>query len=226
MTRTKAYGYTRLSQKSDTSIEKQKQYIEQYCEEHSLELVDIFDDGEKSSGYEDQREEYQEMLKQIREDDVGAIVVRDRTRFGRDKLERMQRFIELYRQGVDIHIQKEDAKVDFEGDFDLVKESFHAEKDDVAKREEIEKAKEAIQERQEQGYYQGRPPFGLQFGENKRHLVPDDDFDIALRVIDLREDGSTYREIKEVTGVGYSTAYRIVDRRDLYEDTAQKQEAG
>lgn len=218
-----AYGYTRLSQQSDTSIQDQKQYIRQYCSENNLELEKIFNEGEKSSGFKNDREKYQEMLQKIREKDVQAIVVRDRTRFGRDKLERMQRFIELYRRGVEIHIQAEDSTVDFDGDFELVKESFHAEKDDVAKREEIKKAKEALEKRDERDCYQGRPPYGLKFDEDKCHLIPDENFGDCMKAIEMREDGETLESIaEELKLTNAAKVHRIMKRKKLYCDKAEE----
>lgn len=220
MTEVKAIGYTRLSQKSDTSIEDQKRLIRDYCKSKMLNLCRIFNDGEKSSGFKNDREEYQAMLEEIQETDVEAIVVRDRTRFGRDKLERMQRFIELYRRGVEIHIVSEGTKVDFGDDFELVKESFHAEKDDVAKREEMRKARVAVDRRKENGFYQGNPPFGLKFDDEKKFLVPNDNFEKARKVIELRDQGESYPVIAErVDGMTVSKAWRICSKnRERYEE--------
>jgi len=56
-----AIGYTRLSQESDTSIDRQKRHIREYADENGLTLETIYDDGERSSGFDESREEYQQV---------------------------------------------------------------------------------------------------------------------------------------------------------------------
>jgi len=48
-------GYTRLSQDSDTSIERQKRHIREYTDQHEMSLERIYDDGERTSGWDEQR---------------------------------------------------------------------------------------------------------------------------------------------------------------------------
>jgi len=88
------------------------------------------------------------------------------------------------------------------------------------KQKEIEKAKEAIEYRQEQGFYQGGLPYALKLDENKEYLIPSEEFEIALEILELYDQGSTYAEIADETPVSSSTAYRIVNRREFYEEKA------
>lgn len=88
------------------------------------------------------------------------------------------------------------------------------------KEEEIEKARRAVQRRQEQGFWQGRPPFGLEFDENGEYLQPSDKFHTAIRILELRDEGATYSEVAAETEVPRGTAHRIVEREDLYRQHA------
>jgi DNA invertase Pin-like site-specific DNA recombinase len=61
----KVFGYARLSQESDRSLQSQRQDIERACESLGHELMQIFDEGEKSSGFSDNRPKYRRMLQLI-----------------------------------------------------------------------------------------------------------------------------------------------------------------
>lgn len=218
-----AVGYTRLSQDSDTSIDRQKTSIREYCDAHGLELSEIRNDGEFSSGFDRDRTEYQEVKRLVNEDAADAVVVYDKTRIGRDFDERMQFVLDLRRTDTDLHSARR-GPIDLTDPTDAAVESIHAAKDDEAKREEIEKSKEAVAERLQKGFDHGRPPFGLRFDDNGEHWVPGERFGDVLEILRLRSDGATYEEIADTIGVSTTTAYRVVDRRQLYVEREQLDE--
>jgi DNA invertase Pin-like site-specific DNA recombinase len=87
------------------------------------------------------------------------------------------------------------------------------------KRREIEKSKAALKAREQNGYDQGRPPFGLKYDEAGEFWVPDresGDFSDAIEVIDLRENGVSWRDIADRTDVHKDTARSIYERRERY----------
>lgn len=92
------------------------------------------------------------------------------------------------------------------------------------KRREIEKSRAALEERQQQGHDQGRPPFGLTYDDAGERWVPDresedgdrSEFQKALDVVKARENGLSWRDIASETGVHKDTARNIWDRRDRY----------
>lgn len=96
---------------------------------------------------------------------------------------------------------------------------IHRRVERATKEEEIQKAKAAIQRRQEKGYYQGTPPFGTQFDDDSAYLEKDDDEWPALETIfQGLEDGRSYRELEDETGVSIGTISRIKQRgRSYYE---------
>ncbi len=97
-----AVGYARLSQEGK-SIPEQIDAIAEHCVDNSLN--EVYNDGEGASGYADEREEYQKLLKHLRDDDraVEHVVVRGLSRLFRDRLHRMRLLIELRREDVDVH---------------------------------------------------------------------------------------------------------------------------
>lgn len=85
------------------------------------------------------------------------------------------------------------------------------------KEEEIRKAKRALKIKKERGDDLGRPRFGYTYNSSKTEQVPDEDeFERALRVIELRDEGATYSTINNETGVSEGTIANILDRREQY----------
>jgi len=87
------------------------------------------------------------------------------------------------------------------------------------KRREIEKPQDALDAREERGDDHGRPPFGLRYDDDGHRWVPDresGEFATALEVVRLREDGLSWRDIEDETGVNTATARRVCDRKERY----------
>jgi len=224
-TETPAVGYTRLSQDSDTSIPRQKRKIRSYCDERGIDLVEILDDGRFSSGFDADRTEYQEVRDRIRAREVSAVVVHDKTRIGRDFDERMQFVLDLRKFGVELHSARKGA-VDLSNPTDAAVESLYAAQDDEAKREEIEKAVEAVEERLANGYDHGPPRFGCEYRDDGKFQVPGENYAVAMRVIEMKDNGKTYEQIEAETGVPTSTANRIVEAREWYADRPKREADG
>ena len=214
----KAVGYTRLSQESDTSIDSQRDDIQDYCRKEDLELDNIFNEGEKESGYDGDREKYQSMLEYLDFKDVDAVVVRDLSRLSRDRKERVRLLLDLDDRGVELH-SVERGEVDISEPWTLTIETIKATSDDVEKRKEIERSQREIEKRVENGFHQGRAPLGLQFDSRGENLeVDQDEIADVKEVLQLRDQGRSYPDIEESSGVPKATAYRVVERRDMYED--------
>ncbi|MCT9096969.1 recombinase family protein [Haloarchaeobius sp. HME9146] len=216
MSNPRAIGYTRLSQTSDTSIPDQKQEIRDLAAREGFSLVKIYNDGERSSGFDATRPEYLEMQAYLESNDVDVLLVRDRDRLSRDKRERSILYYDLDEWGVELWTTV-DGQVELSDDESWLIEMIRNYMDDVAKRREIQKAKQKVRERVESGYWQGRPPFGFQFDTDKKYLEPDSEkFQIALTVIGLWEDGATWSEIGDETGVSNGTISRILNNKERY----------
>ena len=107
-----AIGYTRLSQESDTSIDRQKRHIREYADENGLTLETIYDDGERSSGFDESREEYQQVRDRVPSGEIAAVVVNDKRRLARDFDGTMRLVFDLREHDVEAHTFQE-------GRFDL-----------------------------------------------------------------------------------------------------------
>lgn len=73
----------------------------------------------------------------------------------------------------------------------------------------IEAAKQA-------GKHTGRPPFG--FDVTNGYLTPNQDYDVAVEIIERIEKGESKRSTARFAGVSRATIDRILDRKDLYRE--------
>ena len=86
------------------------------------------------------------------------------------------------------------------------------------KRAEIEKSIKVTQSRVDDPEVDhGRPRFGMIYSEDGRQQVPGDRYDDVEAILRLRSEDTPYEEIAEVVGVSKSTAHRVVERQDWYE---------
>lgn len=210
-----AVGYTRLSQTSDTSIDRQMHHIREYADEHGLELDRIYNDGEEASGFDTDREQYQRLRERVVSGEVDAIVVNDKRRLARDVDEVMRLVPDLRQSSVELHTYQ-DGQLDLSDPMRAAIEILMAAAAHEEKMEEIEKAVEAIEEKKDAGHDLGRPRFGMTYNDDGSRQVPGDEFDTVLEILRLRSDGATYQEIAEQVGVSVGTAHNVVDRREWY----------
>lgn len=206
-----AIGYTRLSDDGH-SIPKQKEAIRDYCERNGLKLNTIYDDGKYASGYStEERPEYRDFKAEVETGDIHAVVVRDTGRIGRDFDERV-RFILTCRQcNVELH-SVEAGQHDIDDPWQVLGETAQAAGDDVQKRKEIERAKQATNERIENGCYHGRPPIGLEFADDNCHLQKSEEWETVREIVERRLSGEDVSVVAERVGVSAATVSRVSGR--------------
>ena len=218
-----AIGYTRLSQKSDASIDDQKQEIRDLADEQGFELTSIYDDGELASGFDSERPEYLQMQADLEDGLADVLIVRGRDRLSRDKRERSMLMYDIEDWGVELWTTAERKRIEFNSDEAWLIEMIQAYIDDVAKRREIQRARAKIQQRVDAGFHQGRPRYGTEFDEQKEYLVPGEDFENVMVALELREAGESLRSIVSQTTIpSTSTLSRILERKDWYRDLANE----
>jgi DNA invertase Pin-like site-specific DNA recombinase len=214
-----AAGYTRLSE-DGLSIPKQKEKIRAYCERRELALSRIFDDGEQSSGYDtDERPAYRALRERVGDEAIGAVVVRDTSRIGRDFDERMYFVLDCRRAGIELH-STERGQHDLSDPWAVLQETAQAAGDDVQKRKEIERSKEVTAERIANGCYHGKPPLGLTFAPDNCHLQRDnDEWGTVETILERRDRGDTMIAIADECGVSTATVSRVANRgREWYDE--------
>lgn len=215
MSKRRGVGYTRISQDGSASIQRQKRRIKQYIEDHDMELVRIYDDGQYASGYDEERTEYMRLLQDAESQNFDAVIVDDGNRLGREIKQRIIALYHLDEYDIEMHAV-EYGYVNADEPKEVLFEVFRATTDEQAKRAEIEKAREATEHRIEQGYDHGGPPYGFRFDTEGKYWVPGENYETALEVIVMREQDHSYTQIVEELGVSRGTAHRIVDSKEMY----------
>lgn len=228
MTETKsAWGYVRLSQSGrEASLAEQKKSIRDYAADYEdLRLETTRNDGDRTSGFNAEREQYQLLREQIRTGDLDAVIVRDRARLSRDFDDRVRLLSEFRTNGVEWHVIEAGGRLHVEDVQNAGIECLHAMMDHVKKQIEIERSREALAERMEKDYDHGRPKFGMKYDEAGQYQVPGEDFDKVVDIIELRDAGVSYPEIEDEVGVSISTARRVWERRNWYIERTKHLEA-
>jgi len=212
-----AIGYTRLSQDSDTSIDRQKRHIREYADENGLSLETIYDDGERSSGFDENREEYQQVRDRVQSGDITAVLVNDKRRLARDFDETMRLVLDLREHDIEAHTFQE-GQLDLSDPVQAAVEVLQAASEHEAKKKEIERAREAVQERIENGCDHGRPPIGFRFDDAGEQWVPDREgrFADVVEAIQMVENDATYRDVQEKLGIAPSTMSGVMNRKEQY----------
>lgn len=217
--------YARLSDRSNRSIDGQIEDCRAYADRQGFEVDRVYNEGQDESGWDDTRDEYSRMLEDAENGEFDALIVRDGSRFGRDKRERIRRFFDLDEWGVQLHTVSR-GYIDPEDPSDFLMEVFKAMSDDHGKREEVERLESEMQKRKENGWYIGEAPTALQYDDDKQYLEGTDGIEDVLTVYKLRDEGATYREIAEEVEWTPPTIGKLIDRREQYEAVANGAKLG
>lgn len=209
----------------DVSLKLQREQVPELAGElaEEVETIDLgvhtgFSIHMKGADEEriDAHPDVQELLTDLRAGELDYLVAYDDTRLARDQF-----YWELKRAAV--LGECELVFVEEPPDDQLTFRVQRAVESDV-KRREIEKSQAALDAREERGDDHGRPPFGLRYDDDGRRWVPDresGEFATALEVIRHREDGLSWRDIEDETGVSRSTVRSVYDRRERYLQAAE-----
>ncbi len=216
----KALAWIRKSKGSDDDIglEDQREKVKALADELATTREDL-DLGVQSgfstmsrnddSGLLDQNERVTDTVERIRDGEYDYLAAWDDRRVCRDE----------YFAVIEYAANQGGCEIVYFADVDDDDLTFDLKRriERDTKEEEIRKAKRAIKVKKELGDDLGRPRFGYTYNSSKTEQLPDeDDFERALRVIQLREDGETYATISNKTGVSEGTISNILDRRDEY----------
>jgi DNA invertase Pin-like site-specific DNA recombinase len=216
-----AWGYVRLSQSGrDASLDEQKRAIREYARANDLPLATTRNDGEGTSGFDTDRPEYQLLREKIEREEIGAVIVRDRARLSRDFDERLRLIVLFRHTDVEWHVVEAGGRIAVEDTQVAGMEAIHAMMDDIKKRQEIERARSATDERLQEGLDHGRPKFGMTYDDEGRYQVPGDRFDMVQEVLEADDRGANPGEIAEQTGLHTEKVRRVLENREFYKKRA------
>lgn len=149
------------------------------------------------------------------------VIVRDASRIAmnmRDLHDRIQRFVD---NDVTLHIIEPGLRINASNGFPPGEIDDHAMLRAIGIAAELEtsvsseRTREGIAEAQAEGKHVGRPPFGFD-SDGDGNLVPNENFETALAVIDEVEAGESKRSVASRAGVTRATVRKIVERKELY----------
>lgn len=154
------------------------------------------------------------------EGDIERVIVRDASRIAlnmRDLYDRVTRLVEC---GVAVHIVESGLRIDEPApgseeadDHTMLRALGIAAELETAMNSR--RTKEGIAAARAEGKHVGRPPFGFD-SDGNGNLVPNEDYETALAVIEEVEAGESKRSVARRADITRATVRNIVDRKELY----------
>ena len=203
----KVAGYVRLSKEDkikdeSNSITNQKAIINSYIKNNSdFELIGFYiDDG--YSGTTFNRPEFKRMIKDITEDKINTVIVKDLSRFGRNHVE-ADNYIENFLPGYNVRIISINDNIDT---FKIPKSNAYIEiplrnlMNDCYARDISEKVKSTLKVKQQKGDFIGTfAPYGyLKDPKNRHKLIIDKDASIIVKkIFDMISCGKSRKEVAD-----------------------------
>lgn len=153
--------------------------------------------------------------------DIERVIVRDASRIAMNMRDLHERLVRLVENDVAVHIIEPGLRIN-----DPDTESETTEDDTMLLRAlgiaaELEAAmssrrtKEGIAAAQADGKHVGRPPFGFD-SDGDGNLIPNEDYETALAVIEEVEAGESKRSVARRADITRTTVRNIMDRKEIY----------
>jgi DNA invertase Pin-like site-specific DNA recombinase len=156
---------------------------------------------------------------------IDRVIMRDAARIATNMRDLNERITRLVDHEIAVHIIEAGLRIGEPGDDSepddqtmLRALGIAAELDTVVS---SERTKEGIAAAKAAGKHVGRPPFGFD-ADGAGGLIPNEDFETALAVIEEIEAGKSKRSTANRAGVTRSTVGNIIDQKDLYLDNTVK----
>ena len=219
-------GYVRLSRDDDkknyVSIENQKLIINQYADDHGVNIDRWYED-DGISGYIFDRPGFKQMMADL-DKDIDTVFVKDFSRLGRHNAKVLLLLDEFQERGkhlivIDDNYDSMDSSDDTIG----IKTWFN----ERYVKDTSKKIKRAIGARQKEGTLITRPPFGYRRNEKDKtvlEIVPKE-AEYIKQIYDLYLSGSGYRKIVTyLTEHGAPTPSMIQREREIEEGRLSKRQ--
>ena len=151
--------------------------------------------------------------------DIERVIMRDAARIATNMRDLNGRIRQLVEAGVAVHIIESGFRIGESGDDSGPDDRTMLRVLGIAAELETavnsERTREGIAAAKAEGKHVGRPPFGFD-ADGAGGLVPNEDFETALTVIEEIESGKSKRSTARRAGVTRSTVGNIVGQKDLY----------
>lgn len=194
-------GYCRISvdeelDRDNTSIENQKDIIENYVKRVFPDSTLTFYEDRDRSGYTfEQREGYQAMRRELMAHKKDILIVKDFSRFSRRNSRGLVELEDLRDAGVRI-ISIGDG-IDFPNDDDWLKIQFQFLINEMPVTDTSKKVRSVIKRRQEEGKWICAAPYGYIVNKRQEFEVVPTEADVVRRIFALYNDGWGYKKIAD-----------------------------
>lgn len=167
----------------------------------------------------------QELFDLAAEGEIERVIVHDAARIATNMRDLNDRVRDLLENDVAVHVVDQEFRLgesatdsDAEGEAAVDDETMLRALDIAADLEAVvssERTQEGIAAAQAEGKHVGRPPFGFD-SDGNGNLVPNENFETALAVIEQIEAGDSKRSTARDAGITRATVRNILNRKDLY----------
>jgi DNA invertase Pin-like site-specific DNA recombinase len=168
---------------------------------------------------------HQRLFELAADNDIERVIMRDAARIATNMRDLNDRITQLVEAGVAVHIIEPGVRIGEAGDDAGPDDRTLLRVLGIAAELEMavnsERTKEGIAAAKAAGKHVGRPPFGFN-ADGNGGLVPNEDFETALAVIEEITAGKSKRSTAHRGDITRSTVGNIVDHQDLYLDHAAR----
>jgi putative DNA-invertase from lambdoid prophage Rac len=218
--------YTRAVSSEASIAEQRHRALEYATDRIGLDESDVLvlaDEGTETRA--DDSSGYQRLTSLIAAGDLQRVIVTDASRIAKTMPDLYELLDRLLNDGIAVHVINAGlvlgegrpitgSESDGSGPPDEMVLQALAIAVDLEESVSAERTKEGIDAAKASGKHVGRPPFG--FDSQGGQLVPNDDFETALEVIERIEDGKSKRSTARHAGISRATVQNVVDRKDIY----------
>jgi DNA invertase Pin-like site-specific DNA recombinase len=212
--------YIRVTQSTESAQEQRTQGLEYAREVLDLDSEEIMILSDTSTYARAEQSSDRETLDNLAaEGEVERVIVSNSARIAKNIRDLNESITQFVDNGVAVHIIEAGLRIGEEGpnagpdDQTMLRALGIAAEMETAVNSE--RTKEGIAAARAEGKHIGRPPFGFD-SDGNGGLVPNEEFETALAVIEEIEAGESKRSTARRAGITRATVQNIIDRKDRY----------
>jgi DNA invertase Pin-like site-specific DNA recombinase len=212
--------YIRVTQSTESAQEQRTQGFEYATNVLGIEPADILVLSDTSTYARAEQSSDREKLDNLAaEGEIERVIVSDSARIAKNTRDLNESITQFVDNGVAVHVIEAGLRIGEEGhdagpdDQTMLRALGIAAEMETAVNSE--RTKEGIAAARAEGKHIGRPPFGFD-SDGNGGLVPNEEFETALAVIEEIEAGESKRSTARRAGITRATVQNIIDRKDRY----------
>jgi DNA invertase Pin-like site-specific DNA recombinase len=212
--------YIRVTQSTESAQEQRTQGLEYATNVLGIDPEDILVLSDTSTYARAEQSSDRETLDNLAaEGKVERVIVSDSARIAKNIRDLNESITQFVNNGVAVHVIEAGLRIGENGldagpdDQTMLRALGIAAEMETAVNSE--RTKEGIAAARAEGKHIGRPPFGFD-SDGNGGLVPNEEFETALAVIEEIEAGESKRSTARRAGITRATVQNIIDRKDRY----------